>query len=415
MAEKNHGSPLMNTNKQDSGMEIIEIFALAFGGKAVGRRDNGKVCFVRNAIPGEKVRVRITADKKNYSEGVVTEILTPSPERISPQCPNPCPGCSYAHIPYPMELEWKQKQFFSFAEKAKLQSSPAEFIQPPTGAVCRENWRNKIVLSIEKEKNSSAIQAGYRGEDNQTLIPVKDCLLARKEIREILRNRTWEKESLSCTVQRITFRHTKENGVRILTGKTENALTEELDGFGTFCTGENSFFQINPYMSGKLAEATLETVAKSALNNMIELYCGCGVFSILCTEHCLELKTVGIELDPVAIKYAKQNAAAHGVSERCRFFAGDSATVFRKHYPAGVPKGTLLLIDPPRTGLDKNALELLCRSKADAIVYISCSPDTLFRDLAVLEKSGYRIQKSRLIDMFPTTSHFESISYLQKR
>ena len=115
----------------------VLIHGFAFGGRAVGRRPDGKVCFVRGAIPGEKVRVRLVTDKKNYSEGVLEEILTPSPQRLIPECPNCCPGCSYAHIPYEMELEWKQRQFRSFAEKAHLQSRPEDFLGAPVGAPVR--------------------------------------------------------------------------------------------------------------------------------------------------------------------------------------------------------------------------------------------------------------------------------------
>lgn len=404
--------------KSDPGREMnssveITVFGFAFGGRAVGHAPDGKVCFVRGAIPGEKVRVRLTADKKNFSEGVPEQILEPSPLRLVPACPNLCPGCSYIHVPYEMELEWKQRQFASFAEKAGLKSHAADFLRTPVGAPARTGWRNKIRLSLDFPPDGT-VQAGYRGEDNHTLIPVNDCPLAVPEIRTELRGGKW-RNRLSGREKTITFRWTKQNGVRIYTdrGNSHARLTDELDGFGSFQAGENAFFQINPQMSGKLAAEVVRQVKASSPEFMVELYCGCGCFSILCAKEMRELHTVGVELDAGSVQCARLNAEQHGVSDRTEFIAGDSAKVFRKKYPQGLPPNSLLLVDPPRTGLDQRMRELICRSCAEQILYISCSPDTLFRDLAQLEKSSYRILESRLLDLFPGTAHFESVTRLR--
>ena len=394
-----------------SEAEVL-IHGFAFGGRAVGRRPDGKVCFVRGAVPGEKVRVKITAEKKHYSEGILDEILTPSGQRLIPGCPNRCPGCSYAHVPYEMELEWKQRQFCTFAEKARLRSRPADFLREPEGAPVRTGWRNKIRLSLEFASDRT-VRAGYRDEDNRTLIPVSDCLLAVPEIREALRDQNWRK-ALKGTERNLTFRWTGHNGIRVYSGRGGmEPVTDEISGFGSFQTGESSFFQINPYMSGKLAEEVLHLAEKTAPKLLVELYCGCGCFSIICAEKLNELRTFGIELDADAVRYAEQNAELHGVAARTAFAAGDCAEVFRQKYPDGLPPDSLLLVDPPRTGLDPAALEQVRRSEAAGIIYVSCSPDTLFRDLARLE-TDYQIEESRLLDMFPSTAHFESVTFLRK-
>ncbi|MBO4633244.1 MAG: class I SAM-dependent RNA methyltransferase [Lentisphaeria bacterium] len=394
----------------NSEAEVL-IHGFAFGGRAVGRRPDGKVCFVRGAVPGETVRVKITAEKKNYSEGILDAILAPSEKRLVPGCPNQCPGCSYAHIPYEMELEWKQRQFCTFAEKARLRSRPADFLREPEGAPVRTGWRNKIRLSLEFASDRT-VRAGYRDEDNKTLVQVSDCLLAVPEIREVLRRQDWRK-TLKGTERNLTFRWTRKNGIRVFSSRAgTEPVTDEISGFGSFQTGESSFFQINPYMSGKLAMEVLRLAEMIAPKLLVELYCGCGCFSIICAEKLNALRTFGIELDADAARYAKLNAELHGVADRAAFAAGDSATVFRKRYPDGLPPETLVLVDPPRTGLDPTALELLCRSKAAGIIYVSCSPDTLFRDLAKIE-TKYRIEESRLLDMFPSTAHFESVTLLR--
>ncbi len=419
----------------------VSIHGFAFGGRAVGRRPDGKVCFVRGGIPGEKVRVKLTADKKNYSEGVLEEVLTPSDRRLVPECPNRCPGCSYAHIPYEMELEWKQRQFRSFAEKAHLQSRSEDFLRDPVGAPVRTGWRNKIRLSLEFAPDGT-VRAGYRDEDNRTLIPVTDCPLAVPPIREELKRGDWRR-TLTGKEKTVTFRWTEQDGVRVYCGKGgKSVMTDQLSGFGAFQVGEGSFFQINPYMSGKLAAEVLRLTEGAGLDRMVELYCGCGCFSILCAEKLPALRTFGIELDAGSIRCARENADRHGVSGRIVFAAGDCGKVFRQKYsdgsltktilPADASKSawdcgkvfrqkysdgfltdTLLLIDPPRTGSDPAVLDLICRSKAAGIIYVSCSPDTLFRDLAKLETAGYRIRESRLLDLFPTTAHFESVTFLE--
>ena len=401
----------LRTTEMNPAPEIeMTVSGFAFGGRAVGRGPDGKVCFVRGAVPGETVRVRLTAEKKNYSEGVLTAVTKPSPQRLIPPCPNPCPGCSYAQVPYECELEWKQRQFRSLAEKAHLQSDPAQFLRGPVGAPGRIGWRNKIRLSLEFSPDGS-VRAGYRAEDNRTLIPVRECLLAAPEINAALRSGEWQKD-LTGREKTVTFRRTEADGVCFWTDRNapSGLLTEKLDGFGEFQVGADSFFQIDPAMSGRLAAEAVrlaETVGPALL---AELYCGCGVFSILCAERLPALRTFGIELDPGAIVCARKNAERHGVADRTEFIAGDSAEMFRKRWPRGLPPGTLLLVDPPRTGLDPAMRELIGRSHAAGIIYISCGPDTLFRDLAQLENSGYRIRESRLFDLFPSTAHFESVT-----
>lgn len=389
----------------------IKVHGFAFGGRAVGRTPEGKVGFVRGAIPGEEVLVRLASDKKNYCEGELADILTPSPDRIVPECRNCCPGCSYAHIPYAMELEWKERQFRSFAEKARLKSNPDHFLRKAAIGGSRTGWRSRIRLSLEFSPDGTP-HAGYRAEDNRTLIEVSDCPLAVPPIREALRSDQWRKK-LKGNEKTVTFRWSGQSGLRIFTDRGGRALfTNEIPGFGTFETGENSFFQINSPMSGKLAETVLDHVRKAGPALLAELYCGCGCFSILCTENLPELHAFGIELDPMAVRCAGINAKSHGVAARTGFAAGDSAKVFRKTYPHGLPPDSLLLVDPPRTGLDPAALELAAHSKARWIIYVSCSPDTLFRDLRRLEDASFRIAESRILDLFPATAHFESVTLL---
>ena len=396
--------------------EILEITALAYGGKAVGRRANGKVCFLRGVLPGEKAAVSIVEEKKNYSLGSLLEILEPVKERHPHPCPcgGVCPSCPYGFMDYEMEWEWKQKQFASFLEKLK-NIHPAE-VRKGVPASERWHYRNKIKLALERA-GSGKLLAGYRGEDNITLIPVTSCLLAEKEILKEMEKAPYHAPSFR-EEKSITFRHTGKDGVKILREKSPSfPLTESLGKYGEFLTGSNSFFQINRNMAEKLAESFLAILEETAPQNLVELYCGCGVFSCLAAEK-MGISTIGIELDKANTLLAKENALSHHAGNKCRFICGDASGELEKLQKEGgkkrkLPPGTLLLVDPPRTGLDKKGIDLILRSGADHLCYISCGAPTLMRDLEALGKC-YTFESVRLLDLFPGTAHFESISLLRR-
>ena len=264
-------------------IEQVDIYGFAFGGRAVGRRENGKVCFVRGAVPGETVRVKITADKKSYSEGCLESVLNESPLRVAAGCPNPCPGCSYAHVSYETELEWKQRQMESFLVRGKL-VEPGR-IRKPLGADRRTRWRNKLKLSLEHDAQGG-IHAGYRGEDNVSLIEIEDCPLAVEEIGEAFRRGEWKKD-VTAADSSVTFRFTAADGVRWFTersGSKSRLLTETIGGCDDFSVPETSFFQINSGMSGRLAERVVSLLESCRISHLVELYCGSGCFSIIAAE-----------------------------------------------------------------------------------------------------------------------------------
>ena len=393
-------------------METVEIYGFAFGGRAVGRRENGKVCFVRGAVPGETVGVAITSEKKSYSEGILLEIRKASPLRIPVSCPNPCPGCSYAHVPYETELEWKQNQLESFLVRNRL--TEKERIAAPTGASKRTSWRNKVKLSVEHSAGGDCT-AGYRGEDNLSLIPVAECPLAVPEIQAALREEHW-KSIPGPDDASITFRFTETDGVRCFTDRTGNPshlLSETLGAHGTFLVPETSFFQINSGMSGILADRVVSCVKRCEPKLFLELYSGSGCFSVLAADAVPGLRACGIEIDPRAVETARRNAEAHHVGDRCRFLAADAGKGMKQLFPKRLGAGSMILVDPPRTGMDRRTLELIGRSGAEFLIYVSCSPDTLARDLRILLDSGFRVEESGLIDMFPSTAHFESVTLLK--
>ena len=388
-------------------LEDLEITALAYGGDAVARRKSGKVCFLPGVLPGEKVRVTIREEKKNYSYGTALEILEKSPRRILPECTLECPSCPYRMMDYPFELEWKERQLREFA--ARLKKMEVETILPPVGAAERTQWRNKVSFHLSKG------ELCYVARDNVTLLPVKDCLLAKKEIREFLREGSF-RSRLERGAETVTFRVTEKDGVSFFTDKTrrEKVLTETLGPFGEFRVGMRSFFQINPVMARRLAEEFLLFAEETIPKEILELYCGCGPFSILAAEK-YHIPCSGIELDPSAIAHAKENASLHGVEKYCSFHAGDAGEamkIFRRG--KSCEAGTLLVADPPRTGLAPNVRSMVLDSGAENILYISCGPASLMRDLDFLAEK-YRAEKMLLLDLFPSTAHWESLTLLRRR
>ncbi|MBR2363861.1 MAG: class I SAM-dependent RNA methyltransferase, partial [Lentisphaeria bacterium] len=357
--------------------EELEIHSLAFGGNAVARRGSGKVCFLYDALPGEKVRAEILEEKKNYSYGKITEILKESSGRIVPFCSSECPGCPYRMMEYSLELEWKHKQLLAFVER--LKKMKVKEILPPVGAESRTSWRNKVSFHLSKDTLC------YVGRDNHTAIPVIACPIARQEINAFLQDDMWRK-NLEKNAEKITFRWTQKDGVHFFTDKSKRKmiLTEDLGQYGLFQVEMHSFFQINIVMAQKLIGKFLLLARSCGAEYLLELYCGCGIFSILAAEK-YQMTACGIELDPASIRLAKENARLHSVENLCTFHAGDAGKMMNSLFgKKRLPRQSLLLVDPPRTGLAPNALKMLLDAEAGFVIYISCGPAALMRDLDLL-------------------------------
>ncbi len=389
-------------------MEVsVPVSRIAFGGDGVGRLPDGKVCFIPGALPGETVRAEITHEAKSFSRAGLLDVTAASPDRIDPDCPlaGTCPGCVYRHASYECELEWKNRQFTDFLTRGNPAADSIEFL-PPLGAPSRNGCRNKLTFVCE---NGAFC---YRGLDNRTAVPVNDCLLGHPAIRELLVSAV-----PSADGEKRTFRRTVHDGA--LDSGSEawrkiSHLTERLGQFGEFRVPKASFFQVNPDMAPKLAERVLSLLKATGAEQLLELYCGAGVFSILATEAVPGLTARAVELDKAAIEAARFNAARHGVSARCTFLAADAGAAFRRLSESCDPAKCCVLVDPPRTGLPASLTHEIGQWAPEVVLYVSCGPDTLRRDADRLAEHGYRIQTAGMIDMFPATGHFESVSLFRR-
>ncbi len=386
----------------------VPVSRIAFGGDGVGRLPDGKVCFVPGALPGETVRAEITHEAKSFARARVLDVLTASPERITPDCPlaGTCPGCVYRHASYDCELEWKNRQFHDFLTRGNPAAGDIQFL-PPLGAPSRNGCRNKLTFVCENDAFC------YRGLDNKTAVSVQDCPLGHPDIRELLAT-----AKPGADGQKRTFRRTLHDGA--LDSGSEKwqgiaHLTEQLGAFGEFRVPKASFFQVNPDMAPKLAERVLTLLKELGAEQILELYCGSGVFSILATEHIPGLTANAVELDMAAIDAAVFNAKHHGVAGRCSFLVADAGEAFHTLASSCDPAKSCVLVDPPRTGLPGALTREIGEFGPEAVLYVSCGPDTLRRDADRLAEFGFRIQSAGMIDMFPATGHFESVTLFRRR
>lgn len=382
--------------------ERLTLNKFSFGGEAVGRLADGKVCFVRGGVPGETVEVEIYSDKKNFCRGKISQILQKSTTRIEPECPyfDRCPGCSYLHVPYEVELAAKAEQFDDFINRGREENIS---LQKAFASPFRFNWRNRIKLHSD-----GGGLFGYRMEDNVSLLPVKECRLAVKEINDLL-STLHLPENFHGTFEVTGFENSK--AVASFELEADKNFSASLAEFGSFLYPAGGFFQTNCAVGAELCRRVRDKITELDAEFLLELYCGVGVFSLVGAAAKLDLHSVGVESNRKAIKCAIQNAKARHLADRCTFFAGDAA--FAPERFAGFLQGkhSVVLLDPPRSGLDKNMIQALLKMPETAIIYISCAPDTLRRDLDLLQKKYY-IARSGMLDMFPGTAHFESLSLL---
>lgn len=398
----------------------IEITDIAFGGNGLGRKD-GFIYFVPGTLPGELVLVEETARKKNFGTAKLIGILRSSQDRISPACLlayGPCqkntgsignlrcPGCSYQHVKYEEELKIKSRHLENFI-KHNLKIDPAAVLDTPVPSPKDLNYRNKIVLHLSGDR------LGYFADDNISVVDVEKCPIAHPGINAKLADVRKELEKYSGAAD-ITFRFTAKNKVQIWTeNRAGNIILEEETAFGTLEVPRGSFFQVNLGCAELLAAETVRMIRDSKATRLADLYCGCGFFSIAAAKSGIG-SVVGVDSDPETIKSAVKNAEALGLVDKCHFSAKSAEAYMTENSRKLKTDETVLLLDPPRGGLSLKLKNQLISTGVKKIIYISCAADMMARDMKFLCECGFKLKRARLFDMFPRTSHFETIAYLEK-
>jgi len=396
----------------DPDIRTLKISSFSFMGDGIASLPDGRVCFVRGGIPGDTVEAQVYSVKKNFARAAVRSIPVKSEHRRESFCSlrandPPCPGCVYAETAADFELQAKQKQYEDFLTRGGR--APRCRFGPPFPSPVRTGYRSRISLSCEDG------QAGYRADDNRTLIPIRNCPLARREINETLSDLEIPEDA-----KRLLIRHTEKDGTIVRferSGRKEHRpdksfLTEDLGEHGTFLTPPGSFFQVNMPVAKALIDSVLTYLEQKKPEYLLDLFCGSGFFSAAALRRFPALRTVGVELDPDAVRAARLNISRLAPGCNARFLTLDAGKFDPARTPAE-PDKTLVLLDPPRTGIPEHLAETLKNWGPACIVYVSCAPDMLRRDIERLG-SGFEVREGRLFDMFPGTAHFENITLLEK-
>jgi len=390
----------------------LTIGDVAYGGRGVGRYE-GRVVFVDGALPGESAEVEVARLARNFAEARLLGVAVPSPDRIEPACPlsGRCPGCRYQHVSEAAELRIKQAQLKSLFQR--LGGLDPSLCAEPVGSPLALGYRNKIVLHAWRESGRLAL--GYFGEDNTTVLDVEACPLASPGINRRLADLRADAVFLASlqTHNKVTLRETASDGVVHWVGPAPEGgrpwLTERTP-LGELFVPRGGFFQVNPPVAGLVVEAVSGHLRAASPRAVIDAYGGVGVFAFAAARNGVE-RVFAVDADGPATEAGVENARRLGLGN-VEFFAGQAAWGTARRLRACDPGQTLVIVDPPRAGLERAMLAALIRVPPAGIVYVSCAADTLARDLAHLGAAGYRIVETRLFNMFPRTAFFESVTRL---
>ncbi|MBO7686383.1 MAG: class I SAM-dependent RNA methyltransferase [Kiritimatiellae bacterium] len=399
----------------------LKIEKTVYGGDGLGRLGDGRVAFVPGAYAGETVKAEIVEQKKNFVKTRLVSVEEAIPERLAETGPT-VPGMVYADVAYDAEIRFKQDQLENFLWKVAHTVLPLEVI--PAAAPLA--YRNKVVYHTERQHGKWVL--GYREEPDHRVVDVAQDPLAcsainaalpaiRSAVFTLLTQGARAVRQSAKAADNVTIRHTARDGVKWWLGEppANLELCEQTAGL-KFAVPADGFYQVNPQMSDRLVKAVRDEYAAGVdtAPHVLDLYCGVGVFGLCCAQAAKAsvsggIRLVGIESARGAVACAKKNAAALGVP--ANFFCervGGSLTRIK----AGAHH--TVIVDPPRGGLEPNVAPWLARLPAPRILYVSCDPATLTRDLATLTRT-YDIARVKLFDLFPRTARFETLVTLERK
>ncbi len=442
----------------------VDVTDLAFGGEGVARA-GGYVVFVPGGVPGDRAEVRLSQVRPRFARGAIERLVRPSALRTEPPCPyfGRCGGCRLQHIAYPAQLEFKQRQVAEcLARLGGLGDVP---LSPIIGAPELYGYRNKMEFTFA-EVEGRPIVGLHEAERYDAILDIERCLLQSEtmnavlaEVRAFVAEAGWSvyrQESQEGLLRFLVLREGRATGeamVNLVTASPDVAaaraladrlrarcpavssvilnvnpkkaavavgveehpiagderIHERLDGL-TFSISANSFFQTNTRQAERLFGIVADYAGLTGAETVLDLYAGTGAITLLLARRARAV--YGIELVPAAIEDAARNARENGITN-CTFLPGEVRHVL----PALLVRGMrpeVVVADPPRAGFHPKALRTLTGLGPARVVYVSCNPATLARDLGILCASGYRVQAVQPIDMFPHTPHIEVVVRLDR-
>ena len=406
-------------------ISTVYIAKNVYGGDGLGRLGDGRVVFVSGAWAGEQVRAEIVEEKRHFVKARLVEVVERSPERLesaSDSSISRIPGMVYANLSYEGECKAKEQQLREFFDRARLKVETFHCSPSPSTFIF-SNYRNKVVYHFAKQRGKWTI--GYRTEPSHEIVDVEVDPLARPEInaklpeirRSVLALLTNGPQAVRRDIEQkgnVTVRWTPKTGVKWWVGDAPKDLVLKETTCGRdFEVPADGFYQVNPEVGEALVKTVVEEYQKGAKDapEVLDLYCGVGVFGLCCNPP----KLTGIESGRQAIEFAKKNAATQLATRNpkpeTRFYAERVGQNLKR---ISVNSRTTVIVDPPRDGMEPNVPKWLAESKAPRILYVSCDPATLVRDLKTICR-GYDIESVRWFNMFPRTARFETLVVLKKK
>lgn len=407
-------------------MYDIIIYDLDNLGRGITKINN-KIVFVPNTLPGDRCVIKITKEKKNYSEGEVVELIESSEDRITSQCKyfKECGGCDFIDYDYRKQLKYKENKVKELLKKiGNIDTKVSEIID------CDDNlnYRNKITLQID-----SGI--GYYKKKSNNIVDIEYCPIANKKINEMIKLskefeeiykykslmiRSFEETNETMIVfdvknyvnEETIIEHFKSNvdsiyiknnnKFKLIYGKEK--ITQILDN-KKYLVSPESFFQVNTKQCVKLYNKVKSYINPSD-KNILDLYCGAGSIGIYLSDDVRNI--IGIEINEMAVRDANENIKINNL-KNIQFLSGDSKDVLKKiDYNFDV-----VIVDPPRAGLSREAIDEIKKINPKKIIYVSCDPATLARDLKIFSDK-YKVIEVTPLDMFPNTMHVESVVLITK-
>ncbi|HJS19012.1 MAG TPA: class I SAM-dependent RNA methyltransferase [Anaerolineales bacterium] len=403
---------------------IISLEKFAYGGDAMGRLDDGRAVFVPFGLPGERVRVRLTEEKRGFARAELLEVLEASPQRVAPRCIHfgVCGGCHHQNLSYEEQLKAKTEILRDQLTRiGRIENPPVrEMVASPSPW----NYRNHVQFHLTDEG-----KLGYMTVGISKVFPLSECHLPEGSINSLWPQLEFEPE---LSLERVSLRsgadkelmlvldsdspeppeleieagisvaHVYEENSVVIAGN-DHVVIRVLDR--QFKVSAASFFQVNTAMAEKMVEHLITSLPVSSSTVLVDIYCGVGLFSAFLAPNCE--RVIGIESSPSACEDFATNLDEF---ENVELYEGLAEDVV----PHLGLDADIVLVDPPRAGLEKRVVDGILKLTPQMIAYVSCDPSTLARDAARFIQGGYRLKDVRPFDLFPQTFHIESISIFDR-
>ncbi|MDO4554033.1 MAG: 23S rRNA (uracil(1939)-C(5))-methyltransferase RlmD [Lachnospiraceae bacterium] len=459
----------MDIKKNDEYTVLIED--IGSDGAGIGKIGTFPL-FIKDTVIGDKVRTKVIKLKKNYGYGRLMEVLAPSPHRVPPRCEvaRQCGGCTFQHLSYEKQLEYKQNKVKNCLERIGGLKGIAEKMEPIIGMENPYHYRNKAQFPVGRNKEGKIITGFYAGRTH-SIIENDHCCIQAKEndaILKILKSymeqyniAPYDESSHTGLVRHFLTRVGYDTGqimvCLVLNGSPsklpkKEALIQELTqikGMTSIVANENkektnkilgirtttlwgkdyiedkigdvkyqigplSFYQVNPIQTRVLYGKALEFAALTGTETVWDLYCGIGTISLFLAKKARQV--YGVEIIPEAIDDARRNAQINGI-QNVEFFVGKAEEVLPAKYEesGGAMHADVIVVDPPRKGCEESLLKTIVDMQPKKVVYVSCDPATLARDLKYLTGCGYEVRRVQPVDMFGFSFHVETVVGLQRK